>query len=70
MSTPIEDRQVIGIDLHRRRSVVVRLAAEGQQARRAVRFANDVPHLRRVTGQHAVRLGPQSARPERLRTVP
>jgi hypothetical protein len=35
-----------------------------------VRFANDVPHLRRVTGQHAVRLGPQSARPERLRTVP
>ncbi|MGW0827847.1 hypothetical protein [Streptomyces sp. NPDC002845] len=45
MSTPVDDRPVIGIDLHRRRSVLVRLAADGQQAGRAVRFANDVPHL-------------------------
>ncbi|PKV82841.1 hypothetical protein [Streptomyces sp. TLI_146] len=45
MNAQIEDRPVIGIDLHRRRSVAVRLAADGQQIGRATRFANDVPHL-------------------------
>src|SRR5258708_18085265 len=39
------DRPVIGIDLHRRRSVLVRLPADDQQIGRCVRIANDVPHL-------------------------
>jgi transposase len=45
MDSSVDDRPVIGIDLHRRRSVLVRLAADGQQVGRCVRIANDVPHL-------------------------
>ena len=36
-----EGRQYVGIDLHRRRSVIVRMSPEGQRIGRAVRIDND-----------------------------
>jgi hypothetical protein len=35
-----DDRQYVGIDLHRRRSVIVRLTPDGQRLGRPVRIEN------------------------------
>jgi transposase len=40
-----DERRLIGIDLHRRRSVLVHLAADGTQIGKAVRIENDVQRL-------------------------
>jgi len=36
-----DGRQIVGIDLHRRRSVIVRMTPEGERIGRAVRIDND-----------------------------
>jgi hypothetical protein len=36
-----DGRQYVGIDLHRRRSVIVRMTEDGQRIGRAVRIDND-----------------------------
>jgi hypothetical protein len=48
-------RQFVGMDLHRRRSVLVRMTADGEVLER-VRIVND------VDGLAAVSRGPESAR--------
>jgi hypothetical protein len=70
MNAQIDDRSVIGIDLHRRRSVVVRLVADGQQTGRATRFTDDVPHQAGSPGRPASRQyigGADGLPPGRLR---
>ena len=47
MSEAYEGRQIVGIDLHRRRSVLVRMTEDGQTLETA-RISNDVDYLRQV----------------------
>lgn len=47
MSEAYEGRQIVGMDLHRRRSVLVRMT-EGGETLETVRISNDVDYLRRV----------------------
>lgn len=47
MSTVVEGRQYVGIDLHRRRSVLVRMTETGERLE-MVRIANDPDYLRQV----------------------
>ena len=47
MSESYEGRQLVGIDLHRRRSVLVRMTETGQRLE-TVRIANDPEYLRQV----------------------
>lgn len=47
MSETYEGRQIVGMDLHRRRSVLVRMT-EGGETLETVRISNDVDYLRRV----------------------
>ena len=44
------DQQFVGIDLHRRRSVIVRMDAEGRQLG-VMRIVNDVTALRTEVGK-------------------
>lgn len=47
MSEAYEGKQIVGIDLHRRRSVVVRMTESGERLE-AVRISNDPEYLRQV----------------------
>ena len=47
MSGAYEGRQVVGIDLHRRRSVLVRMTETGEHLE-SVRISNDPEYLREV----------------------
>ncbi|MFD9906292.1 hypothetical protein [Streptomyces sp. NPDC059063] len=47
MNSPYDGPQWVGLDLHRRRSVLVRLAPDGQRLGKMVRFANDPVRLMR-----------------------
>ena len=47
MSGAYEGRQIVGMDLHRRRSVLVRMTAAGEHLE-TVRISNDPDYLRRV----------------------
>ncbi len=47
MSEAYEGRQIVGIDLHRRRSVLVRMTEDGQTLE-TTRISNDVDYLRQV----------------------
>ena len=47
MSGAYEGRQIVGIDLHRRRSVLVRMTKTGQRLK-TVRISNDPEYLREV----------------------
>ena len=47
MSEAYEGKQIVGIDLHRRRSVVVRMTEAGERLE-AVRISNDPEYLRQV----------------------
>ena len=54
MSQAYEGRQIVGIDLHRRRSVLVRMTEAGE-CLETVRISNDPEYLRRVmsrAGEH------------------
>jgi hypothetical protein len=48
VSTQYEGKQYVGIDVHRRRSVLVRMAAESGEKLEAVRISNDPDYLRQV----------------------
>ena len=50
VSASYEGRQVVGIDLHRRRSVIVRMTEAGE-ALETIRISNDVEMLGRVTAR-------------------
>lgn len=56
MDSPYDGPQWVGMDLHRRRSVLVRLAQDGQRLGRMVRFNNDPARLKR----EIVKAGPQA----------
>ena len=47
MSEAYEGRQIVGIDLHRRRSVLVRMTEDGRTLE-TTRISNDVDYLRQV----------------------
>ena len=47
MSESYEGRQIVGIDLHRRRSVLVRMTETGETLE-TVRISNDPEYLRQV----------------------
>lgn len=47
MTSPYEGVQWVGMDLHRCRSVLVRMAADGQRLGRMVRFTNNPARLKR-----------------------
>ncbi|MBE8476038.1 IS110 family RNA-guided transposase [Streptomyces justiciae] len=47
MNSPYGGVQWVGMDLHRRRSVLVRLASDGQRLGKMVRFNNDPARLKR-----------------------
>lgn len=47
MSSPQDGVQWVGMDLHRRRSVLVRMASDGQLLGKMVRFPNDPVRLKR-----------------------
>ena len=47
METAYDGRQVVGMDLHRRRSVLVRMTADGRKLETA-RITNSPAELRRV----------------------
>ena len=47
MTEPYDGRQVVGMDLHRRRSVLVRMSAHGGKLETA-RITNSPAELRRV----------------------
>lgn len=47
MSSPCDGVQWVGMDLHRHRSVLVRMASDGQQLGKMVRFPNDPVRLKR-----------------------
>lgn len=47
MSEAYAGKQIVGIDLHRRRSVVVRMTEAGQRLE-TVRISNDPEYLRQV----------------------
>jgi len=47
VSGAYEGRQIVGIDLHRRRSVLVRMTKTGQRLK-TVRISNDPEYLREV----------------------
>src|SRR3712207_9531162 len=47
VSESYEGRQIVGMDLHRRRSVLVRMTETGQRLE-TVRIANDPEYLRQV----------------------
>ena len=54
MSESYEGRQIVGIDLHRRRSVLVRMTETGETLE-TVRISNDPEYLRQVmarAGEH------------------
>ena len=54
MSGAYEGRQIVGMDLHRRRSVLVRMTETGQHLE-TVRISNDPDYLREVmtrAGEH------------------
>ncbi|MEX3104916.1 MULTISPECIES: IS110 family transposase [unclassified Streptomyces] len=55
MSSPYDGVQWVGMDLHRRRSVLVRMAADGQRLGKMVRFNNDPARLKR----EIAKAGPQ-----------
>ncbi|HET9256663.1 MAG TPA: hypothetical protein VFO16_15890 [Pseudonocardiaceae bacterium] len=48
MSEACEGKQIVGIDLHRRRSVVARMTEAGERLE-TVRISNDPEYLRQVT---------------------
>jgi transposase len=48
VSESYEGRQIVGIDLHRRRSVLVRMAAETGEQLETVRISNDPEYLQQV----------------------
>jgi transposase len=48
VSESYEGRQIVGIDLHRRRSVLVRMAADTGEQLETVRISNDPEYLRQV----------------------
>ncbi len=50
MSEAYEGKQIVGIDWHRRRSVVVRMTEAGQRLE-TVRISNDPEYLRQVMGR-------------------
>ena len=41
MDAGYDGRQIVGIDLHRRRSVIVRMSPDGQRLARPLRIDND-----------------------------
>ena len=47
VSEAYEGRQIVGMDLHRRRSVLVRMTETGEQLE-TVRISNDPEYLRQV----------------------
>jgi hypothetical protein len=47
VSESYEGRQIVGIDLHRRRSVLVRMTESGERLE-TVRISNDPEYLRQV----------------------
>ena len=47
MSEAYAGKQIVGMDLHRRRSVLVRMTESGQRLE-TVRISNDVEYLRQV----------------------
>ena len=47
MSESYEGRQIVGMDLHRRRSVLVRMTETGERLE-TVRISNDPEYLRQV----------------------
>ena len=49
MSEAYEGRQIVGMDLHRRRSVLVRMTETGEHLE-TVRISNDPEYLRRGDG--------------------
>ena len=54
MSESYEGRQIVGMDLHRRRSVLVRMTETGEQLE-TVRISNDPEYLQAVmarAGEH------------------
>ena len=54
MSESYEGRQIVGIDVHRRRSVLVRMTETGERLE-TVRISNDPEYLRQVmarAGEH------------------
>jgi hypothetical protein len=59
VSESYEGRQIVGMDLHRRRSVLVRMSETGQQLE-TVRISNDPEYLREVmadSGQSKLPVG-------------
>ena len=50
METAYDGRQVVGVDLHRRRSVLVRMTEDGRR-RGVARITNSPAELRRVIAQ-------------------
>ena len=73
MSESYEGRQIVGMDLHRRRSVLVRMTEAGERLE-TVRIANDPEYLRAVmtrAGEHPVDLAAQiRAQPDQLGPMP
>lgn len=67
MSELCEGKQRVGIDVHRRRSVLVRMSENGEKLE-AVRISNDPGRLPRVRG--CVAVGGTSRTSLRLRTGP
>lgn len=47
MTSPYDGVQWVGMDLHRRRSVLVRMGSDGRQLGKSVRFNNDPVRLKR-----------------------
>src|SRR5437899_3247961 len=47
MTSPYDGVQWVGMDLHRRRSVLVRMGSDGRQLGKTVRFNNDPVRLKR-----------------------
>jgi hypothetical protein len=56
MSEAYDGPQVVGMDLHRRRSVLVRMAADGRKLETA-RITNSLAELRRVIARAGKRPG-------------
>jgi hypothetical protein len=54
MSEAYDGRRVVGMDLHRRRSVLVRMTADGRKLETA-RITNSPPELRKVIARAGMR---------------
>jgi hypothetical protein len=52
MTSPYDGVQWVGMDLHGRRSVLVRMGSDGRQLGKTVRFNHDPVRLKREIAKH------------------